>query len=317
MLIACMLPYLGQAVAAGSSRFFWHPEIAPSGPTVILVSLDEQDLYVYRNGVVIGVSPISSGRRGHETPPGVYSILQKQRMHRSNLYDNAPMPFMQRLTWNGIALHGGVLTGRPASHGCVRLPQPFAERLFEVTRRGGIVVVAKNRIFPANMVHPAAVAPIDIAGQPMRQPDEALLPNDATAKPGDIINVVVSTRDRQVYVLRNGLLVARSPLTMQSRTFPAGTLLYVMRVPTGADPKESPAGTLSTQWFAFRILGSGPVPEPAVLARQLHVPPHFGERLRHLLGAGTTVLVTDLSGQGGSHESSMRTVLASEEPPVP
>ena len=98
-------------------EFLWYPQIAPEGPVVLVVSLDEQRAYVYRNGIAIGMSTISSGKEGKETPPGVFTILQKNKDHRSNLYNDAPMPYMQRLTWDGIALHGGHLPGYPASHG--------------------------------------------------------------------------------------------------------------------------------------------------------------------------------------------------------
>src|SRR5690606_2531849 len=117
-------------------EFLWHPEIAPRGPIVVVVSLDEQRAYVYRNGLAIGVSTVSSGKPGKDTPTGVFTILQKNRDHRSNLYNNAPMPYMQRLTWDGIALHGGALPGHPASQGCVRLPLGFARLLFAETRNG-------------------------------------------------------------------------------------------------------------------------------------------------------------------------------------
>ena len=126
-------------------EFLWYPQIAPEGPVVLVVSLDEQRAYVYRNGIAIGVSTISSGKAGKETPTGVFTILQKNKDHRSNLYNDAPMPYMQRLTWDGIALHGGHLPGYPASHGCVRLPQAFAEKLFGITRFGDSVVVANAR----------------------------------------------------------------------------------------------------------------------------------------------------------------------------
>src|SRR6185437_15317509 len=106
-------------------EYLWHPEVSPAGPIVLVVSLDEQRAYVYRNGIAIGLTKISSGKTGHETPTGVFTILQKDKDHRSNLYNSAPMPYMQRLTWDGIALHGGSLPGHPASHGCVRLPQAF------------------------------------------------------------------------------------------------------------------------------------------------------------------------------------------------
>ena len=92
-------------LAPGEYR--WHPAAAPGGPMVAVVSIPEQRIHVYRNGVRIGLSTVSTGKPGHETPTGTFRILQKKRMHRSNLYDDAPMPFMQRLTWDGIALHAG------------------------------------------------------------------------------------------------------------------------------------------------------------------------------------------------------------------
>jgi hypothetical protein len=122
-------------------EFIWHPELAPSGPMRIVIYLHTQLAYVYRNGVRIGVTTISSGKPGHRTPMGTFSILEKERFHRSTKYSNAPMPYMQRLTWYGIALHGGHLPGHPASHGCVRLPYAFAEALFKETSVGMRVII--------------------------------------------------------------------------------------------------------------------------------------------------------------------------------
>jgi len=123
-------------------EFIWSPQAVPAGPLVMVISLDEQRAYVYRNGLRIGVSTVSTGKKGYETPTGVFTILQKKKDHKSNLYDDAPMPFMQRLTWSGVALHAGRLPGYPASHGCVRLPYEFARRLFDVTTFNMTVVVA-------------------------------------------------------------------------------------------------------------------------------------------------------------------------------
>ncbi len=120
-------------------HFIWRPERAPSGEVEIVVSLERQMAYVYRAGTLIGVSTVSTGRRGHSTPTGSFTILQKNRRHFSNLYNNAPMPNMQRLTWGGVALHAGALPGYPASHGCVRLPMEFSRLLFGVTSMGGRV----------------------------------------------------------------------------------------------------------------------------------------------------------------------------------
>lgn len=127
-------------LAAG--RFEWEPERSPSGNLGVVVSLPRQMLYVYRGGVLIARSSVSSGRPGHSTPSGLFQILGKEVMHHSNLYDNAPMPWMQRLTMEGVALHAGYLPGSPASHGCVRLPPEFAKRLFTVTACGDPVLIA-------------------------------------------------------------------------------------------------------------------------------------------------------------------------------
>ena len=118
--------------------FVWQPQRALDGPVEIVVSLPIQMAYVYRGGTLIGVSSVSTGAPGKDTPTGKFEILEKKRHHRSNLYD-APMPFMQRLTWDGIALHAGTIPGYPASHGCVRLPAGFASKLFAATRVGATV----------------------------------------------------------------------------------------------------------------------------------------------------------------------------------
>ena len=98
---------------------------------------------------------------GHETPTGTYPILEKRRRHFSNLYNNAPMPFMQRLTWDGIALHAGQIPGYPASHGCVRLPHAFAEKLFAITERDMMVVIADETSHSLAVVHPGDRIPVN------------------------------------------------------------------------------------------------------------------------------------------------------------
>jgi lipoprotein-anchoring transpeptidase ErfK/SrfK len=120
-------------------EFVWQPERSSEGAVEIVVSIPLQRAYVFRGGTLIGTTTVSTGRPGHSTPTGTFTILQKRREHYSNLYNNAPMPFMQRLTWGGIALHAGHIPGRPASHGCVRLPLEFARLLFAQTQLGGSV----------------------------------------------------------------------------------------------------------------------------------------------------------------------------------
>ncbi|QAY80040.1 hypothetical protein ETR14_21725 [Sphingosinicella sp. BN140058] len=122
-------------------KFLWAPERASAGPVEIVVSIPLQRAFVYRGGSLIGVSTVSTGKPGHRTPVGTFDILEKRREHYSNKYNNAPMPFMQRLTWDGVALHAGQIPGHPASHGCIRLPKEFARLLFGVTKVGASVHV--------------------------------------------------------------------------------------------------------------------------------------------------------------------------------
>ncbi|MDF2385854.1 L,D-transpeptidase family protein [Nostoc ellipsosporum NOK] len=115
-------------------------------PVSIVVSIPDQRAYVYRGGKLVGASTVSTGSNRHETPAGAFTILQKKVFHRSNLYSNAPMPYMQRLTWDGIALHAGHLPGYPASHGCIRFPAAFARQLYALTEIGGDVMVTDEPV---------------------------------------------------------------------------------------------------------------------------------------------------------------------------
>ena len=138
------------------------PSVAtrPGGePILAIVSLHDQQITVYDDKGPIMRAPVSSGQKGRETPAGIFSVLSKNAEHYSNLYDDAFMPHMQRLTWSGIALHGGPLPGHPASHGCIRLPYSFAERLFGTTKIGMRVIVAPGGVGPVAIEHPALFQP--------------------------------------------------------------------------------------------------------------------------------------------------------------
>ena len=126
------------------------PQQALANGVLIVVSLPAQRMVVFQDGKLWTVSPVSTGKRGHATPTGVFPILQKRVRHRSNLYGGAPMPYMQRLTWDGVALHAGHLPGRAASHGCVRLPWDVARRLFAITNfTSTVVLVTPERVHSA------------------------------------------------------------------------------------------------------------------------------------------------------------------------
>ncbi len=153
----------------------------PRGAIILAVSLADQRLTIWDDGVVVGRSMVSTGVAGHETPRGVFTLLQKQRMHRSNIYSNAPMPFMQRITWSGVALHQGHVTGRPASHGCIRLPADVAKKLFGYTRIGARVIITDQPVTPADFAHPKlfAAMPWDTPPPTPPAPPATVLPQAA------------------------------------------------------------------------------------------------------------------------------------------
>jgi len=149
---------LSESATLRPGEFVWQPERATQGAVEVVVSIPQQRAYVYRGETLIGVTTVSTGRPGHSTPTGTFNILQKHREHYSNRYNNAPMPFMQRLTWDGVALHAGHIPGTPASHGCVRLPLAFARSLFTVTSVGAAVHITDRA--PTTTTALAMIRPI-------------------------------------------------------------------------------------------------------------------------------------------------------------
>jgi hypothetical protein len=141
----------------------------PQGPLIIAISIERQKLRVYDANGFYAETPISTGMKGHPTPMGVFSIIQKHKLHHSNIYSGAPMPFMQRITWSGVAMHAGVLPGYPASHGCIRMPMAFAMKMWNWTKMGARVVVTPGEMTPSSFSHPLLVAQ-KVAPQPADQP---------------------------------------------------------------------------------------------------------------------------------------------------
>ena len=197
-------------LALKTGGYLWAPLIAPSGPILAVISLPVQRIYVYRNGVLIGASTISTGRPGHQTPTGVFTVLQKQVHHKSNLYDSAPMPYMQRLTWSGVAMHAGNLPGYPASHGCVRMPLAFAKLLYGTTSRGMTVVITDLQAVPRIAPTPdllqseAAVASAETKPS-IWQPEKAVT---------GPVSLILSGADNRLVVLRNGVLIGATQVTI-------------------------------------------------------------------------------------------------------
>jgi hypothetical protein len=176
------------------------PPKQPSGPLLLSVSIGSQKVTVYDNGTPVATSSVSTGVPGHPTPTGIFSIIQKQRWHHSNLYSNAPMPYMQRITWSGVALHAGVVPGHPASHGCIRLPAGFATRLWSMTKIGARVIVTRGDGGPPYEIEHPRLAGLFKKAEDTRPEDakpedakpEGVKPEGAGLSPGA---VVVATTD--------------------------------------------------------------------------------------------------------------------------
>ena len=137
----------------------------PEGPLIIAISIDKQNLKIYDANGFFAEAPVSTGMKGHPTPTGVFSVIQKHKLHHSNIYSGAPMPYMQRITWSGVAIHAGVLPGYPASHGCIRMPMAFAIKMWNWTRMGARVVVTPGEMKPSSFSHPLLVTQ-KVAPQP-------------------------------------------------------------------------------------------------------------------------------------------------------
>jgi lipoprotein-anchoring transpeptidase ErfK/SrfK len=153
--------------AAGKKEIVAEKEVGtkPQGPLVIVVSIDRQKVTVYDTNGIFAESPVSTGMKGHSTPMGVFSVIQKHKFHHSNIYSGAPMPYMQRVTWSGIAMHAGVLPGYPASHGCIRMPMAFAVKMWNWTKMGARVIVSPGEMTPHNFQHPL-LASVRVPPQP-------------------------------------------------------------------------------------------------------------------------------------------------------
>ena len=276
-----------QAEKLKPGEFVFAPQIAPKGPVLVYVDLGRQRATIYRNGVRIAVSTISSGKTGHSTPTGVFTILQKNKDHRSRTYDNAPMPYMQRLTWMGVAMHAGNLPGYPASHGCVRLPMEFAKKLFTITPMGGTVVIAGGHEDPVKRPVAGVLAPV-MAGV-SKAPRMPLAPNgefswNAAASASGPVSIIISTGDQQVVVLRNGIEIGRAHAVVAQET----TESQVMTLSGGPRPEWIQVGVGELTGEPAEIISTERV-------EQMHLPAEFVKNMRSVMTPGTTVLVTQAS----------------------
>lgn len=271
--------------------YVWQPSVAPAGPLVVVVSLPLQQLHVYRNGVRIGASSISSGKPGHETPRGVFTILQKHVEHYSNRYDNAPMPWMQRLTWDGIALHAGRLPGRPASHGCIRLPEGFAKSLFSATRTGDVVIVSDRAAQPGIAAGGDVLRAMGPGAAPPAQGDYWT----PEASPSGPVSIVLSLADARLVVNRNGRRIGEAAVRVEPG-LRLGTRAYMLLdgAGEGSNPvvPERPARRWMTLDLSSTVQPAAAVGE-AISTGRLVIPADVARHVDDVLRPGATVLITD------------------------
>lgn len=262
-------------------QWVWNADIAPAGPILVYVDLSRQVATVYRNGVRIALTTVSSGKPGHDTPTGVFTILQKDADHHSSRYNNAPMPFTERLTWDGVALHAGGLPGFPSSHGCVHLPLEFAKKLFGIESLGGTVIIAGGHNAPvlrsaAGVLEPAVAG----AAPPPPLASGQLFSWTPEAAPHGPVSIILSSADQQVVVLRNGVEIGRSRAIL-----PQAAETKVMTYALGNQDHWIEVGSSA-------VAGQAPVSAATIDLAHLRLPPAFNASLRSVIAPGATLMIT-------------------------
>jgi hypothetical protein len=304
-------------------------QVASKGPLQIIISIADQRISLYENGVLIAQSSVSTGVPRHPTPLGVFSVIGKKKWHRSNIYSGAPMPYMQRITWSGIALHAGDLPGYPASHGCIRLTKDFAIRLWRLTKRGTRVIIAPEDVKPVAIAHPqlfaqkpgaapaspesgtatvasnvgaAAAGTQAPLGSSTDESDKAPDPASAAAKPQKVvpISVFVSRQSNRLFVRREFTPLFDVPIEIRNPAEPIGTHVFSV--------VESQNEDAAIRWTVVSIPErSSPIKgaprrlhkEPlmpdnanAVLER-IDIPQDVVDRIAQLLTPGSSLIVSD------------------------
>jgi len=273
-------------------EYWWNPQLSPNGPLMILVSIPQQTMHVYRNGILIGRSTVSTGSKGHATPGGVFTILEKKQEHYSKKYNNAPMPNMQRLTWTGIAMHSGNLPGYPASHGCIRLPYDFSQLLFSETSKGGTVVVGDGKTpVPYLASNPGLMlAPKDFTHEmlrPLARNDYDWKPQRSSSGP---ITIVVSAADRAAYVYRNGNPIGRAAVEIVGSGSLGDRVYSLLEGTTDRESSLAP-GRAARRWMT--VTSKGPSVPAEKISERLRINPEFAHKVYDTIEPGTTVIITD------------------------
>ncbi len=283
-------------------EFIWVGDVVTSGPVVMVVSITEQRGYVYRNGVLIGATTVSTGRPGHLTPTGVFTVLQKQKEHRSTIYDGAPMPYMERLTWGGVALHAGGLPGYPESHGCIHLPSEFARLLFAGLSEwhdGGNRGTEATEPPTTRRASGGTLLWVSfVGGQPIEPhpftPDEEERWHPELSPSGPI-SIVLSQGSQRIVVYRNGIEIGRARVSIAGDTPLINHALILTEGPSEVPDPYVPDAT-RYRWLRLGVPGhtgeNGTQVDPATAVARIKIPPDFVAKVNGILTPGATLFVT-------------------------
>ncbi len=324
------------------------PQGPSKGPLQIIISIADQRISLYDNGALIARSSVSTGVQGYPTPLGIFSVISKERWHRSNIYSAAPMPYMQRITWSGIALHAGVLPGYPASHGCIRLSNDFAIRLWHLTERGTRVIIAPEDVQPVEIANrhlsvpkpkvPSESETAAVAGSGTTAHSSApaaLVRGDELAfatlrvAPQKVvpISVFVSRKSSRLFVRKGLTPLFDIPVEIHSPEEPLGTHVF-----TAMEPQKDSASrwTVVSMPRAFSHASAGtaqerkepgertaeatsPVSLPdsadAALDR-IEIPQDVVEQISELLTPGSSLIISDYGMSSETREDTDFIVVA-------
>jgi hypothetical protein len=307
-------------------------KVAVAGPLQLVISLHDQKIAVFDQGKLIATSRISSGRAGHLTPTGVFTILEKRRFHNSNIYSNAPMPFMQRITYSGIALHEGILPGYAASHGCIRLPRDFAAHLFGMSSQGTRVIVSGTAVAPRFIAHPRLFSyrpktpdtdpdgrlPEDVAlfwpsaietalsSAPVRTADasgtvvsrgDAMRMQRLARRRSSPVSVFISRKEGRLFARQRMQPMLESPVTFRSGDTPLGTHVFTA-LDLGND-----GVTLEWNVVSVPLAKSPNALDAAAALEAIDIPAYAMERLGELMVPGSSLIISD---EGLGYETSKR-----------
>jgi hypothetical protein len=282
-------------------EFTWEERVATEGPILVVVSLEEQIAYAYRNGLLIGMSTISAGKKGHRTPTGVFTTSFKKVEHHSSKYNNAAMPYTQRITNDGVALHAGVVPGYETSHGCVHLPSEFARLLYNSSPMGMTVVVTDGKGKLQDAEDPSFLSPVTEKGAIDTISTQRLGHNEEyrwqpELSPRGPVSIIISGADRRMIVMRDGKEIGRCKITLNVPVDSIGTHLFVAQL---SDPFQShmPIDTKaeSRKWISVNIQQleyQNDEKLDLLNGRRISVPLEFSKKVIPIVTTGTTVLVT-------------------------